>query len=101
MSPKARQGLVILGASALVLGVLGGAGVALWRDFGADERAVLEPILNPRLGLLIMIGMVGAGAAAGSIGVSAMTGDDPPAGRARCPPRRRVRRNQRSVSCST
>lgn len=64
MSPKARQGLVILGASALVLGVLGGAGVALWRDFGADERAVLEPILNPRLGLLIMIGMVGAGAAA-------------------------------------
>ena len=64
MSPKGRQGLVILGASALVLGVLGGAGVALWRDFGADERAVLEPILNPRLGLLIMIGMVGAGAAA-------------------------------------
>jgi len=64
MSPKGRQGLVILGASAVVLGVLVGAGVALWRDLGADERAVLEPILNPRLGLLIMIGLVGAGAAA-------------------------------------
>ncbi|WP_298596048.1 3'-5' exonuclease [Zoogloea sp.] len=64
MSPKARQGLVILGASALVLGVFVGAGVALWRDLGAEERAVLEPILNPRLGLLIMIGLVGAGAAA-------------------------------------
>ena len=64
MSPKARQGLVILGASALVLGVLVGAGVALWRDLGIEERAVLEPILNPRLGLLIMIGLVGAGAAA-------------------------------------
>ena len=44
--------------------LLVGAGVALWRDLGADERAVLEPILNPRLGLLIMIGLVGAGAAA-------------------------------------
>ena len=64
MSPKGRQGLVILGASAVVLGVLVGAGVAFWRDLGADERAVLEPILNPRLGLLIMIGLVGAGAAA-------------------------------------
>lgn len=64
MSPKARQGLVILAASALVLGVLVGAGVALWRDLGVEERAVLEPVLNPRLGLLIMIGLVGAGAAA-------------------------------------
>lgn len=64
MSPKARQGLVILAASALVLGVLIGAGVALWRDLGVEERAVLEPVLNPRLGLLIMIGLVGAGAAA-------------------------------------
>jgi len=64
MSPKARQGLVIFGASVVVLGVLVGAGVALWRDLGAEERAVLEPILNPRLGLLIMIGLVGAGAAA-------------------------------------
>lgn len=64
MSPKARQGLVILAASALVLGVLVGAGVALWRDLGVEERAVLEPVLNPRLGLLIMIGLVGSGAAA-------------------------------------
>lgn len=64
MSPKARQGLVIFGASAVVLGVLVGAGVALWRDLGVEERAVVEPILNPRLGLLIMIGLVGAGAAA-------------------------------------
>lgn len=64
MSPKARQGLVTLVASALVLGVLVGAGVALWRDLGVEERAVLEPVLNPRLGLLIMIGLVGAGAAA-------------------------------------
>lgn len=64
MSPKARQGLVILAASALVLGVLVGAGVALWRDLGVEERAVLEPVINPRLGLLIMIGLVGAGAAA-------------------------------------
>lgn len=64
MSPKARQGLVTLVASALVLGVLVGAGVALWRDLGPEERAVVEPVLNPRLGLLIMIGLVGAGAAA-------------------------------------
>ena len=64
MSPKARQGLVILTASVLVLGVLVGAGIALWRDLGPEERAVLEPVLNPRLGLLIMIGLVGAGAAA-------------------------------------
>ncbi|MCE1184060.1 MAG: DNA polymerase III subunit epsilon [Rhodocyclales bacterium] len=37
---------------------------ALWHDLTPDERALLQPVLEPRLGLLIMIAMVGAGAAA-------------------------------------
>jgi len=64
VSVKSRQGLVILAACALVVGVLAVTGVALWRDLAPAEREVLEPILNPRIGLLIMIGLVGAGAAA-------------------------------------
>lgn len=64
MSPKARQALAIVAVAALVVGVLAGTSVALWQDLSPEERAVLVPILNPRLGLLIMIGLVGAGAAA-------------------------------------
>lgn len=64
MSVKSRQGLAILAACVLVVGVLAVAGIALWRDLSPSEREVLEPILNPRFGLLIMIGLVGAGAAA-------------------------------------
>ncbi len=64
VSVKARQGLAILVACALVVGVLALAGIALWRDLAPGEREVLEPVLNPRIGLLIMIGLVGAGAAA-------------------------------------
>ncbi|WP_374265896.1 exonuclease domain-containing protein [Zoogloea sp.] len=64
MTPKARQGLAIAAACLLVAGVLAAAGFAVWRDLGADEREVLEPILGQRLGLLIMIGLVGVGAAA-------------------------------------
>jgi DNA polymerase-3 subunit epsilon len=51
-------------ACGLASGVLTLAGLALWRDLGADEQALLQPILEPRLGLLIMLAMVGAGAAA-------------------------------------
>ncbi len=64
MSLKSRQALAILSACVLVVGVLAAAGITVWRDFSPYEREVLEPILNPRLGLLIMIGLVGAGAAA-------------------------------------
>lgn len=64
MSLKHRQVLAIVFSCCLVLGVLVLAGVTLWRDLAPEERAVLEPILNPRMGLLIMIGLVGAGAAA-------------------------------------
>lgn len=64
VSVKARQGLAILVACALVVGVLALAGIALWRDLAPGEREILEPVLNPRIGLLIMIGLVGAGAAA-------------------------------------
>ncbi|GLT24332.1 MULTISPECIES: exonuclease domain-containing protein [Zoogloea] len=64
MSPKARQALAIAAACALVAGVLAAAGFAVWRDLTPEEKAVIEPVLNPRLGLLIMISMVGAGAAA-------------------------------------
>ncbi|WP_374247157.1 exonuclease domain-containing protein [Zoogloea sp.] len=64
MSPKARQALAVAVASALVVGVMAAAGFAVWRDLSPEEVAVLEPVLNPRLGLLIMIAMVGAGAAA-------------------------------------
>ena len=56
MSPKARQALAIVAVAALVVGVLAGTSVALWQDLSPEERAVLVPILNPRLGLLIMIG---------------------------------------------
>ena len=58
MSPKARQALAIVAVAALVVGVLAGTSVALWQDLSPEERAVLVPILNPRLGLLIMIGLV-------------------------------------------
>lgn len=64
MSVQSRQALAVLAGSGLVLAVLAAAGVAVWRDLGADEREILEPILNPRMGLLIMVGLVGAGAAA-------------------------------------
>ena len=64
MSPKARQAWPILAACGMVAAILILAAVALWRDLGADEQAVLEPILNPRLGLLIMIGLAGCGAVA-------------------------------------
>jgi len=47
-----------------VVGVMAAAGIAVWRDLSPEERDAIEPILNPRLGLLFMIGMVGAGAAA-------------------------------------
>ena len=64
MSPKARQAWPILAACGMVAAILISAAVALWRDLGVDEQAVLEPILNPRLGLLIMIGLAGCGAVA-------------------------------------
>lgn len=64
MSVQSRQALAVLAGSGLVVAVLAAAGVAVWRDLGVDERDVLEPILNPRMGLLIMVGLVGAGAAA-------------------------------------
>ena len=64
MSPKTRQALAIAAACALVAGVLAAAGFAVWRDLTPEEKAVIEPVLNPRLGLLIMIALVGAGAAA-------------------------------------
>ena len=64
MSVKSRQALAIATACILVVGVMAAAGFTVWRDLGPEERAILEPILNPRLGLLIMIGLVGAGAAA-------------------------------------
>ena len=84
MSPKARQALAIVAVAALVVGVLAGASIALWQDLSPEERAVLVPILNPRLGLLIMIGLVGAGAAAvfmksfaqQSIGAPALLADE-------------------------
>ena len=65
LAPGARsQALAIAAACALVAGVLAAAGFAVWRDLTPEEKAVIEPVLNPRLGLLIMISMVGAGAAA-------------------------------------
>ena len=64
MSLKSRQALAIVSACVLVVGVLAAAGITVWRDLSPYEREVLEPILNPRLGLLIMIGLVGAGMAA-------------------------------------
>ena len=64
MSVKSRQALAIATACILVVGVMAAAGFTVWRDLGPEEQAILEPILNPRLGLLIMIGLVGAGAAA-------------------------------------
>ena len=64
MSLKSRQALAIATACILVSGVMAAAGIAVWRDLGPEERGVLEPILNPRVGLLVMIGLVGAGAAA-------------------------------------
>jgi len=64
VSVKSRQALAIATACILVVGVMAAAGFTVWRDLGPEEQAILEPILNPRLGLLIMIGLVGAGAAA-------------------------------------
>ena len=64
MSPQARQALPVLAASGLVAGVLILAGVSVWQDLGATERGLIEPILNPRLGLLIMVGLAGCGLAA-------------------------------------
>lgn len=64
MSPKARQAMAIAVACALAVGVLAAAGFVVWRDLTPEERDVLAPILNPRMGVLIMVGLVGAGAAA-------------------------------------
>jgi len=64
VSVKSRQALAIATACLLVVGVMAAAGIAVWRDLSPEERDAIEPILNPRLGLLFMIGMVGAGAAA-------------------------------------
>ena len=64
MSVKSRQVLAVLTACALVVAVMAAAGIAVWRDLAPEERDIIEPILNPRLGLLLMISLVGAGAAA-------------------------------------
>ncbi|HOY01124.1 exonuclease domain-containing protein [Zoogloea sp.] len=64
MSVKSRQVLAVLTACALVVAVMAAAGITVWRDLAPEERDIIEPILNPRLGLLLMISLVGAGAAA-------------------------------------
>ncbi len=64
MSVKSRQALAIATACLLVLGVMALAAIAVWRDLGPEERDIIEPILNPRMGLLITIALVGAGLAA-------------------------------------
>ncbi|MBN8283548.1 exonuclease domain-containing protein [Zoogloea sp.] len=64
MSVKSRHVLAVLTACALVVVVMAAAGIAVWRDLAPEERDIIEPILNPRLGLLLMISLVGAGAAA-------------------------------------
>ncbi|MBL8459988.1 MAG: DNA polymerase III subunit epsilon, partial [Zoogloea sp.] len=64
MSVKSRQVLAIVAACALVVGVMAAAGITVWRDLAPEERDIIEPILNPRLGLILMITLVGAGAAA-------------------------------------
>ncbi len=64
MSPRSRQALAIATACILASGMLAVGAYALWHDLTPDERALLQPVLEPRLGLLIMIAMVGAGAAA-------------------------------------
>ncbi|WP_374476444.1 exonuclease domain-containing protein [Zoogloea sp.] len=64
MSVKSRQVLAVLTACVLVVAVMAAAGIAVWRDLAPEERDIIEPILNPRLGLLLMISLVGAGAAA-------------------------------------
>ena len=64
MNVKSRQALAIVAACVLVVGVMAAAGVAVWRDLSAEERSIVEPIVNPRMGLLIMIALVGAGLAA-------------------------------------
>ena len=79
MSLKSRQALAIATACILVVGVMAAAGFTVWRDLGPEERAILEPILNPRLGLLIMIGLVGVGAAAVTMKAFAQAGIGGPA----------------------
>ncbi len=79
MTPKGRQALAVAAACGLVVAVLAGAGVAVWQDLASDERELLEPILNPRLGLLIMIGLVGVGAAAVAMKAFAQAGIGGPA----------------------
>jgi DNA polymerase-3 subunit epsilon len=64
VSVKSRQALAIATACLLVLGVMALAAIAVWRDLGPEERDIIEPILNPRMGLLITIALVGAGLAA-------------------------------------
>ena len=55
MGGKGKLLLAVGGAVAVLLGGLGLLGYAFFADLSATEREVLDPILEPRLGLLIIV----------------------------------------------
>ncbi len=65
MSLKGRMWLAVLAACLAVLVAFLATGWVLWADLSEEERALAEPILSPRSGLLgamVVLAMVGAAA---------------------------------------
>lgn len=58
MSVKSRLAVAIAAACLFVLVVLVTTGGVLWADLSVDERATLAPLVSPRAGLIVAMGVL-------------------------------------------
>lgn len=58
MSVKSRLAVAIAAACLFVLVVLVATGGVLWADLSVDERATLAPLVSPRAGLIVAMGVL-------------------------------------------